>query len=92
MRKIEPLREGDFMSPGAVAREVGVSRQRIYDLVNNKTVYSIKSGRWVLIPKDEAELLIASIERVRRPDGRIFVMFDKFKSMMNPPQAALEQV
>jgi excisionase family DNA binding protein len=69
-----------FLSVGKLAQDLGVARQRIHRMVQSGQIHAIRVGPHRLIPREEAERLIASSERVARPDGRSMVVF-------NPPVA-----
>jgi excisionase family DNA binding protein len=64
-----------YLSIGALAQELGVARQRIHRMVQRGLVYAEQIGPHRLIPREEAERLIASSKRVARPDGRSMVVF-----------------
>jgi excisionase family DNA binding protein len=68
----------DYLSVGALAQELGVARQRIHRMVQSGQINAVRVGPHRLIPREEAERLIASSKRVARPDGRSMVVF-------NPP-------
>lgn len=68
----------DYLSVGALAQELGVARQRIHRMVQHGQINAVRVGPHRLIPREEAERLIASSKRVARPDGRSMVVF-------NPP-------
>jgi excisionase family DNA binding protein len=68
----------DYLSVGALAQELGVARQRIHRMVQAEQIHTVRVGPHRLIPREEAERLIASSKRVARPDGRSMVVF-------NPP-------
>jgi hypothetical protein len=65
-----------FLSVGKLALEANVTRQRIQKMVQKGTIQSVHIGHYRLIPRDEAERVIASISRVARPDGRTLVVFN----------------
>jgi excisionase family DNA binding protein len=67
-----------YLSVGALAQELGVARQRIHRMVQSGEIHAVRVGPHRLIPREEAERLIASSKRVARPDGRSMVVF-------NPP-------
>lgn len=69
-----------YLSVGKLAQDLGVARQRIHRMVQNGQISAVKIGPHRLIPREEAERLIASSKRVARADGRSMVVF-------NPPQA-----
>ena len=69
-----------YLSVGALAQELGVARQRIHRMVQSGQIHAVRVGPHRLIPREEAERLIASSKRVARPDGRSMVVF-------NPPVA-----
>lgn len=67
-----------YLSVGKLAQDLGVARQRIHRMVQSGAIHAVQVGPHRLIPREEAERLIASSKRVARPDGRSMVVF-------NPP-------
>ena len=67
-----------YLSVGKLAQDLGVARQRIHRMVQSGQIHAVKIGPHRLIPREEAERLIASSKRVARADGRSMVVF-------NPP-------
>lgn len=67
-----------YLSVGKLAQELGIARQRVHKMVQNGQIHAVRIGPHRLIPREEAERMIASSERVARPDGRSMVVF-------NPP-------
>ena len=70
-----------YLSVGKLAQDLGVARQRIHRMVQSGQINTVRVGPHRLIPREEAERLIASSKRVARPDGRSMVVF-------NPPTRA----
>ena len=65
-----------YLSIGKLAQDLGVARQRIHRMVQRGEIYADQIGPHLLIPREEAERLIASSKRVARPDGRSMVVFN----------------
>jgi excisionase family DNA binding protein len=64
-----------YLSVGKLAQELGVARQRIHRMVQAGEIHAEWVGPHRLIPREEAERMIASSKRVERPDGRSMVVF-----------------
>lgn len=71
-----------YVSVGHVANALGVARQRIHRMVQNGLIRAERVGRHRLIPREEADRLIASSTRVARGDGRSMVVFNQKRELI----------
>ena len=62
--------EGRYYTPADLARELRVSRRRVYDLLRSRRIPVIRLGQTILVHERDAKRLIAEDRRPGRPPQR----------------------